>query len=76
MERAWASRLSETLPKYGWRVPPRAVASVLAGFLTSRAVVVAGLHSGSRFLTPRTPADAWHPAVVGGERVELPTSSV
>jgi hypothetical protein len=43
-------------------VPPRAAASVLAAFLASRAVVVAGLLSGSRFLTPHTPADAWHPA--------------
>lgn len=41
---------------------PRTAGSVLAAYVTSRALVVTGVLAGSRFLTPLTPADAWHPA--------------
>jgi hypothetical protein len=43
-------------------VSPRTAGSVLAAYVTSRALVVTGVLAGSRFLTPLTPADAWHPA--------------
>ena len=44
-------------------MPPRALWTVLAAFVSSRALVVTGTLASSRFIVPRpTPTDAWHPA--------------
>jgi Mannosyltransferase (PIG-V) len=44
-------------------MPPRTLWNVLAAFVSSRALVVAGILTASKFVAPGpTPADAWHPA--------------
>jgi hypothetical protein len=40
----------------------RGLGNVLAAYVTSRILVAIGMLSADRFLTPRPPADAWHPA--------------